>query len=251
MPGYVKQWQSPRERRLRMWDLWRQVQATKPSQMRNPHDPITCVAWLTHKNDIQEILCGGTGLRYVILWRQRADATTKFDEVWSRRICSGHEIMHVTCETFDTNTRIATATRNKGVQLWSLDSKYHLSNIFSVERPTTVPRTLCFHGGDIVVFGMYDREIGGAAMDQTHTYFIIDNIITGYSLHRMDGTCIQTYDTKPSRTYPKQVVFSERGERIIGGGEDSKVFVFNKASGELKQTLQHSNRGRVQTLSPF
>jgi hypothetical protein len=117
------------------------------------------VAWLTRKDDIQETLCGGTGLGYVILWRQRADATTEFDEVWSRRICGGHEIMHLTCETFDTNTRIVTATRNKGVQLWSLDSKYHLSNIFSVELPTTVPRTLCFHGGDIVVFGMYDGEM--------------------------------------------------------------------------------------------
>ena len=40
-----------------MWDLQRRVQALKPSQMQNPRDPVTFVAWLTRKDDIQETLC--------------------------------------------------------------------------------------------------------------------------------------------------------------------------------------------------
>ncbi|KAG6373936.1 hypothetical protein JVT61DRAFT_6098 [Boletus reticuloceps] len=153
--------------------------------------------------------------------------------------------MTLTCETFEGNPRIITATRDPRVQLWALDSKYHLSNIFSVELKSTAPRASCFCGGDVMIFGMYDGEIctlrsedsmvlgthttgrmiGGAAVDQTRTYVVIDNAVAGYSLHRIDdGTCTQTYDTKPLRTYPKQVAFAEHGEKIVGGGEDGKTY---------------------------
>lgn len=91
---------------------------------------------------------------------------------------------------------------------------------------------------------------GGAAVDQSHTYVVIDNAVAGYSLHHIDdGTCTWTYDTNPLKTFPKQVVFVERGEKIVGGGEDGKVFIFQKASGVLQQVLWHSYAGRVQTIS--
>jgi hypothetical protein len=67
---------------------------------------------------------------------------------------------------------------------------------------------------------------------------VIDNAVAGYSLHRIDyGTCTQTYDTKPLKTYPKQVAFTEHGEKIVGVGEDGNVFIFHKASGVLQQVL--------------
>jgi WD40 repeat protein len=120
---------------------------------------VTCLVWITRKDDVQETLCAGTGMGCIILWRQRADKTTEFDKVWSRRIGSGQEIMTLTCETFEGNPRIITATCDRRVQLWSLDSKYHQSNIFSVEVAPTVPWALCFCGEDVVIFGMYDREM--------------------------------------------------------------------------------------------
>ena len=157
---------------LRMWDLQRQVQAPKPSQMRNPRDPVTCVAWLTRKDDIQETLCAGTGLGYIIIWRQHTDAVTEFAEIWSRRIGTGVEIMHLTCEAIEANPRILTATCDKRIQLCSINSKHHLSNIFNIELASTVPWTVCFHGGDVMVFGMYDGEmqVKSVRWYQTKTY---------------------------------------------------------------------------------
>jgi hypothetical protein len=57
------------------------------------------------------------------------------------------------------------------------------------------------------------------------------------------------YDTKPTKMYSKQVAFDEQCEAIVGGGEDGNVFIFDKGSGEMIQTLHHSNTGRVQTIS--
>ena len=59
----------------------------------------------------------------------------------------------------DTRTRIITGTCDKHVQLWALDSKLHLTNIFSVELPSTVLHALCFQGVDILVLGMYDGDM--------------------------------------------------------------------------------------------
>ena len=54
---------------------------------------------------------------------------------------------------------VLTGTRDRCVQVWALDSRYNLSNIFSVELPATVPRAVYSHGADILVFGMYDGEM--------------------------------------------------------------------------------------------
>ncbi|KIJ06800.1 hypothetical protein PAXINDRAFT_158620 [Paxillus involutus ATCC 200175] len=244
---------------LRMWDLQGQIQLAKPSQMRNPRDPVTCAVWLMGKNNVQEMLCCGTGLGYLIIWKQRPNTTMEFDEILSRRIGSGQEIMHITCDTHDISggTCFITGTRDKRVQVWSLDSRHQFSNVFSIELSTTVPRASFFHGTDIIICGMYDGEIlrgkdglilgtytagmmiGSAAMDPTHSFIVIDNI---------DGACIHMYNTKPEKAYPKQVALAERAGNVVGGGENGVVFVFNKNSGERVQTLRHAPAGHVQTI---
>ena len=95
----------------------------------------------------------------IIIWRQHTDAVTEFAEIWSRRIGTRVEIMHLTCEAIEANSHVLTATHDKHIQLWSINSKLHLSNIFNIELASTVLWTLCFHGGDIMVFGMYDGEM--------------------------------------------------------------------------------------------
>ena len=52
-----------------------------------------------------------------------------------------------------------------------------------------------------------------------------------------NGICIRTYDTKPKKTYPKQVAIMEEGTKVIGGGDDGLVHVFDRTSNELLQAL--------------
>lgn len=56
----------------KIWDLkaWKEV----PTKARKHdfRDPVSSVAWVTAANDDRETLCFGTGLGYLILWRQQA-----------------------------------------------------------------------------------------------------------------------------------------------------------------------------------
>jgi len=143
---------------LRLWDLAKGVELNKPSHARNPQDPITCAAWVTPRDDNKELLCCGTGLGYLLLWKQREPAT-EFEEAMARRIGTGREVMAISCDTSEIGMRVLTGTRDRRVQVWALNSRYNLSNIFSVELPVTVPCAVYSHGSDILVFGMYDGEM--------------------------------------------------------------------------------------------
>ena len=55
--------------------------------------------------------------------------------------------------------QLITGTWDKQVQVWSVDAKCTLCTVFSVELPTTVPQAVYFQGADILVFGMFDREM--------------------------------------------------------------------------------------------
>ena len=87
-------------------------------------------------------------------------------------------------------------------------------------------------------------------VDPTHTFFIIDNAVNGFSLHRMDdGVCIQTYQTQPTKMHPKQVALGEGATTVTGGGDNSVIYVFSRATGELLQSLIHSSTGRMQMIT--
>lgn len=53
------------------------VQLRKPSQTRNARDPVTCAQWLTLKDEGDNILCCGTGLGYLFLWKQNSTLATR------------------------------------------------------------------------------------------------------------------------------------------------------------------------------
>ena len=90
----------------------------------------------------------------------------------------------------------------------------------------------------------------GTAVDQTSSYFIINNAVSSFSLHHIeDGICIRSYHTKPKKAYPKQVTFAERGKIVVGGGEGGAVHIFDKNTGRHVQILRHSTAGRVQTIT--
>lgn len=84
---------------------------------------------------------------------------TELEEIVHRKIAAGHEIMVLTCNGSNKNIRMTTTSRDRKVQLWSLDHNKQLSNIFSIKLLHTIPCTLHFQGINIIVFRMNDREV--------------------------------------------------------------------------------------------
>ena len=64
-----------------------------------------------------------------------------------------------------------------------------------------------------------------------------------------DAVCMKTYNTKPIKTFQKQVALAEGTTVVVGGGENGCIHVFNRTTGQTTQTLQHSSNGRVQTIA--
>lgn len=140
--------------------LRKKVQLAEPPQIRSPQDPITAIAWLAPNDGIQETLCCGTALGYLVIWRQRLNTVVEFEEVVSRRISGGHEIMAITSDVGNgTGNRIVVATQDRRVQAWTLDSRNRFSSTFSVQLKTSIPRAVYTHGCDVIVFGMYDGDM--------------------------------------------------------------------------------------------
>ncbi|KAG2029837.1 WD40-repeat-containing domain protein [Suillus americanus] len=261
---------------MRVWDLKRRLQLPSPRHIvgiQNPADPVTCVSWITRQEATRETLCYGTGLGFIGIWQQHGEGLEDFDAKVSKRIGTGKEIMCLTYDHSGNDTRIATGTRDKRVQVWSFDFKGPLIPVFSIELSTTIPRMINFNrtaSRHILVFGMYDGEIhqlrgtdgivmathnagpliGHVSVDIAQTLFLIDNVVNGFSLHRLDdGACIRTYNTNPVKTFPKQVVFGENMDVVVGGSDAGVIYVFDKKTGTLKQVLKHADKARVQTVT--
>ncbi|KAG1894223.1 WD40-repeat-containing domain protein [Suillus fuscotomentosus] len=258
---------------MRIWDLKRRIQLLIPPQtpaVRNPADSVTCACWITRHEAMCETLCYGMGLGFIGIWQQQGEGLHDFDAKVLRRIRTGKEIMCLTYDHTGEDTRIASGTRDRCVQVWTFDFKGPLIPIFSVELATTIPCTInfnCAANRNILVFGMYDGEIHTlrgtdgviiatnnagplmyASVDTAQTLFLMDNIMNRFSLHRLDdAVCIRTYNTNPVKTFPKQVAFGGKATLVVGGSDTGVVYIFDKNEGTLKQVLQHANMGQVQT----
>jgi hypothetical protein len=94
------------------------------------------------------------------------------------------------------------------------------------------------------------NQSGHASVDNAQTLFLIDNVTNGFSLHRLDdAVCIRSYNTNPIKTFPKQVVFGEKTDVVVGGSDAGVIYVFDKNEGTLKQVLKHADKARVQTVT--
>lgn len=150
---------------MRIWDLKRQIQLPAPRQtptIRYSADPVTCACWITRQEATRETLCYGTGLGFIGIWQQQGEGLEDFDAKMSKRIGTGKEIMCITYDHTGDETRLATGTRDRRVQVWSFDFKGPLIPIFSIELSTTIPRTVNFNrtaNRNLLVFGMYDGEM--------------------------------------------------------------------------------------------
>ena len=61
---------------------------------------------------------------------------------------------------------------------------------------------------------------------------------------------IQRFETgNPIVRVPKQVTFGENGQTVVGGSDHGAIYVFDRRSGELRDILQHTKSGLVQTIT--
>lgn len=84
--------------------------------------------------------------------------------------------------------------------------------------------------------------------------FVVDNATDGFTLYRLegDGEPVRTFATAvPSMSVPKQVAFGEEGKVVVGGSDNGLVYVFDRKTGDIIETLHHADTdtGLVQTIS--
>jgi outer membrane protein assembly factor BamB len=95
---------------------------------------------------------------------------------------------------------------------------------------------------------------GHAAVHSKRGVFVVDNAADGFTLYRLDGDGepVRTFATAvPSMSLPKQVAFGEEGKVVVGGSDNGLVYVFDRKTGQILETLHHADTdsGLVQTIS--
>ena len=82
---------------------------------------------------------------------------------------------------------------------------------------------------------------------------VIDNTQNRFTLYRLEGAAkgpIRTFLTDlPKIRVPKQVVFGEECHIVVGGSDNGFVYIFERKTGWLLETLQYAKSGLVQTIS--
>jgi hypothetical protein len=97
---------------------------------------------------------------------------------------------------------------------------------------------------------VHDHGRGCAAINNSRNEFVVDNIETGFDLHRLDtGHWKRSFPTgKPTRKLPKQVAFGERSKVVVGGSDHGAVYVFDRKTAFPLHVLRHGD-ALVQTLT--
>ncbi|KAG1750309.1 WD40-repeat-containing domain protein [Suillus occidentalis] len=259
---------------IKLWDIKSRKELTSSSHHHESRGTISCAVWATTTKTAEETLCYGTGLGYIIFLR-RSVADKTFQEISTKRLGSGFEI---TCLSWrstpsEGNLRIAVGMRDKMIQVLTLNANSQLQSVFAVRLENTVPKSVAFADNrGIYVFGLYDRNviklrdedgdtvreiscnsvIGHAAVHLKRGVFVVDNATDGFTLYRLegDGEPVRTFATAvPTVSVPKQVAFGEEGKVVVGGSDNGLVYIFDRKTGQILETLHHADTGLVQTIS--
>ncbi|KAG2342305.1 WD40 repeat-like protein [Suillus weaverae] len=251
---------------IKIWDIKSRKELTSSSHHHESRGTVSCAIWSTTRKTAAETLCYGTGLGYIIFLRHSLTNKT-FQEICARRLGSGFEITclswHLTSS--EGNLRIAVGTRDKIVQVLTLNASSQLQSVFAVRLENTVPKSVAFADNrDVYVFGLYDGNfmklkdedgsvvqemscksvIGHAAVHSKRGVFVVDNAADGFTLYRLDGDGepVRTFATAvPSMSLPKQVAFGEEGKVVVGGSDNGLVYVFDRKTGQTLETLHHAD----------
>ena len=61
---------------------------------------------------------------------------------------------------------------------------------------------------------------------------------------------VRTFPTgTPIKRFPKQVAFGEDDTVVVGGSDHGVIYVFDRKTGDVLDTIIHSRRGLVQTVT--
>ncbi|KAI9459800.1 WD40-repeat-containing domain protein [Boletus coccyginus] len=241
---------------MKIWNMDKLEEIPSVARRHAFNDPISAAMWITRKDEAHETLCFGTSLGYLIFWRQNKGSRMQiqFEEVTLKRIGTSCEITCMACDTTQrAGVRIAAATRERHIVVWTFEGNL-LTPTLSVQLNTTVPKGIAFSGqNDLQVWGMYDglmltirgdgrvvkstelsTAIGGVALHEKQSTFVIDNVTDGFSLHNVESGNL--------------LLSGENGAMVIGGGDRGEVYVFDRKTGTLVQALRHADKGLVQSI---
>ena len=163
---------------LKIWDLKGLVEVPSSVRQHAFRDPVSAAMWITRKDDTSQTLCFGTGLGYLIFWRQSTKSNVvritvtrmrnlltplqmQFEELLVKRVGTGCKITCMACDTMAaTGVRIATGTHGHQVICWTFHNNV-LVPVFSIQLSTTIPKGIAFVYGqkDVYVWGMYDGQM--------------------------------------------------------------------------------------------
>ena len=81
--------------------------------------------------------------------------------------------------------------------------------------------------------------------------FAVDNVTEGFSLYSLeDMKFLREYPTgKPMKRFPKQVEFGEEGRILVGGSDHGTIYVFDRKTGLVMDTLNHEDDGLAQAVT--
>ncbi|KAF8960568.1 hypothetical protein BDZ97DRAFT_1760683 [Flammula alnicola] len=165
---------------MKVWDLKTRKEIRVPQQPSHERSQVSCVCWVTRRNETMDMLCYGNGLGFLVFLQHRPSevglisfilgTTTKqkfkgrFEVIFSARLARGGEIICIAADTSNGSTvRLATGTRDKCVQVWLFDSSSRkLSPVHSKaygSEKEIVPKAVAFDDNDeqdLYIFGLYD-----------------------------------------------------------------------------------------------
>ncbi|KIJ68874.1 hypothetical protein HYDPIDRAFT_25126 [Hydnomerulius pinastri MD-312] len=258
---------------VKLWNIQSRKEVPCSSPAHDASGAVSCTTWVKTRHSVGETLCYGTGRGYLVFLRPNP-VDKHFQEICVRRLGLGFE---VTCIAWDASwseggSQIAVGMRDNIIQVLQLNSNSQLQSVFAGRLDNTVPKSIAFADhSDLYIFGLfdgkvikmsvangtilsehhYDSVIGCAAVSLRKGLIVVDNATNGFTLYRLDcADPIRTYLTDPPTVpVPKQVAFGEESKIVAGGSDNGLVYIFERRSGKLLETLQHSKDGLVQAIA--
>jgi outer membrane protein assembly factor BamB len=94
------------------------------------------------------------------------------------------------------------------------------------------------------------RSRGNVAVCNERGVFVVDNVVNGYELYQLErGEFARCYFTNVERRVRRRVAFGEDSRVVVGGSDRGIVYVFDRQTGEMLDTLPHAKKGLVQTIA--
>ncbi|KAF8878627.1 hypothetical protein BD779DRAFT_1474706 [Infundibulicybe gibba] len=105
--------------------------------------------------------------------------------------------------------------------------------------------------GCITRANYYSSDSGWTALCLDHNQFAINNGTDGFDLYQMDDTVyVCTFQTRILGLHkPKQVLFAEGAQVIMGSSDHGVVYIFDHRTREVLDTLDHAKKGVIQAIA--